>query len=78
MLGIKDVRTDKRIDFIGGDRGSNAIVERCNQDSVAGFSMFPVQIDDLLRVADSGLIMPPKSTWFSPKPLAGFIVRMFN
>lgn len=75
ILGIKDVRTDKRIDFVGGIRGLKELEKRCNDDCVAAFAMYPVQIDDLLTVADSGKIMPPKSTWFEPKPRAGFIIR---
>lgn len=72
------MRTDKRIDFVGGIRGLKELEKRCNEDSVAAFAMNPVVIDDLLKVADSGLIMPPKSTWFEPKPRAGFIVRVFD
>ncbi|CDW79948.1 UNKNOWN [Stylonychia lemnae] len=78
ILGIKDVRTDKRIDFVGGIRGLKELEKRCADDCVAAFAMNPVIIDDLLLVADSGLIMPPKSTWFEPKPRAGFIVRVFD
>lgn len=78
ILGIKDVRTDKRIDFVGGIRGLQELEKRCNDDSVAAFAMHPVQIDDLIKVADSGMIMPPKSTWFEPKPRAGYIVRVFE
>lgn len=78
ILGIKDVRTDKRIDFVGGIRGLKELEKRCKDDSVAAFAMHPVEINDLLQVADAGLIMPPKSTWFEPKPRAGFIVRVFD
>eukprot|EP00347_Sterkiella_histriomuscorum_P011131 403373640 len=78
ILGIKDVRTDKRIDFVGGIRGLKELEKRCNDDCLAAFAMYPVQINDLLTVADSGAIMPPKSTWFEPKPRAGFIVRMLG
>jgi uncharacterized protein (DUF1015 family) len=67
-LGIKDVRTDKRIDFVGGIRGTEEL-ERLVDDGHAAvaFSMYPTTIDDLLSVADAGGIMPPKSTWFEPK-----------
>ena len=78
ILGIHDLRNDKRIDFVGGIRGLKELEKRCNEDSVAAFAMHPVQIEDLMRVADAGLIMPPKSTWFEPKPRSGFVVRLFE
>jgi uncharacterized protein (DUF1015 family) len=68
VLGIKDVRTDKRVDFVGGIRGTEEL-ERLVRDGLAAvaFSMYPTTVDDLLRVSDAGGIMPPKSTWFEPK-----------
>jgi uncharacterized protein (DUF1015 family) len=68
ILGIKDVRTDKRIDFVGGIRGTEEL-ERLVKEGRASvaFSMYPTTIEDLLRVSDAGGIMPPKSTWFEPK-----------
>jgi uncharacterized protein (DUF1015 family) len=68
FLGIGDPRTDKRIDFVGGIRGTIEL-ERLVEDGRAAvaFSMFPVGVDDLMRIADAGEIMPPKSTWFEPK-----------
>ena len=78
ILGIKDVRNDKRIDFVGGIRGLNELEKRCKEDCVAAFAMNPLKIDDLLRVADANMNMPPKSTWFEPKPRSGFVVRCFN
>lgn len=78
ILGIKDVRNDKRIDFVGGIRGLKELEKRCNEDAFLAFAMHPVEITDLISVADAGLIMPPKSTWFEPKPRSGFVVRMFN
>ena len=78
VLGIKDLRTDKRIDFVGGIRGLQELERRCNEDAQVAFAMHPVQIEDLINVADSGLIMPPKSTWFEPKPRSGFVTRVFN
>jgi uncharacterized protein (DUF1015 family) len=68
ILGVKDVRTDKRIDFVGGIRGTEEL-ERLVGDGRAAvaFSMHPTTVDDLLRVSDAGGIMPPKSTWFEPK-----------
>ena len=78
ILGIKDVRNDKRIDFVGGGRGLGELEKRCKEDAVAAFAMHPLRIEDLFRVADSGLIMPPKSTWFEPKPKSGLVVRVFD
>lgn len=76
VLAIKDVRTDKRIDFIGGMRGT-AELERVVDDGKAAvaFSLFPTTIDDLLRVSDAGEIMPPKSTWFEPKLRDGLLIH---
>lgn len=68
VLGIKDVRTDKRIDFVGGIRGTAELERLVNGGHAAvAFSLSPTTIDDLLRVSDAGSIMPPKSTWFEPK-----------
>jgi uncharacterized protein (DUF1015 family) len=78
VLGITDVRTDKRIDFVGGIRGLKELERRCLEDCVAAFAMNPVEIEDLIKVADSGMIMPPKSTWFEPKPRDGFVVKVFD
>ena len=74
VLGIKDVRTDKRIDFVGGIRGTEELEKLVNEGKAAvGFSMFATTIDDLLRVSDAGEIMPPKSTWFEPKLRDGLL-----
>lgn len=68
ILGIKDVRTDKRIDFVGGIRGTQELERLVNEGKAAvAFSLYPTTIEDLLRVSDAGSIMPPKSTWFEPK-----------
>jgi uncharacterized protein (DUF1015 family) len=68
VLGIKDVRTDKRIDFVGGIRGTEELEKLVGSGRAAvAFSMYPTTIEDLLRVSDAGGIMPPKSTWFEPK-----------
>ena len=75
VLGIKDPRTDKRIDFIGGIRGLGELVRRTSQDMKVGFSMYPTSIEELLEVADEGLLMPPKSTWFEPKLLSGLFIH---
>lgn len=77
VLRIGDVRTDKRIDFVGGIRGPAELerVVATGQAAVA-FSMFPVSIDDLMAIADAGGIMPPKSTWFEPKLRDGLLVHL--
>jgi uncharacterized protein (DUF1015 family) len=74
ILGIKDVRTDKRIDFVGGIRGTEEL-ERLVKEGKAevAFSLYPTTIDDLLKVSDAGQIMPPKSTWFEPKLRDGLL-----
>lgn len=74
-FGIKDVRTDKRIDFIGGIRGNEEIQRRCDSEDSVGFALYPVEIADLMDIADSGKIMPPKSTWFEPKLRSGLFLH---
>ena len=74
ILGIKDVRTDKRIDFVGGIRGTEELEKLVNEGKAAvAFSLYPTTIDDLLRVSDANQIMPPKSTWFEPKLRDGLL-----
>ncbi len=76
LLGIGDVRTDKRIDFVGGARGTAALEAAVNDGRAAvAFSMYPVSVEDLLTVSDAGDIMPPKSTWFEPKLRDGLLVH---
>ena len=75
LLGIGDPRTDKRIDFIGGIRGLEELEKRVNEDMKVAFAVYPVEIEDLFKVADSGEIMPPKSTWFEPKLGSGLFVH---
>ena len=79
ILNIKDVNNDERIRFIAGCHGLKALQKKVdeNPDSVA-FSIFPSEITDVIRVADNSLTMPPKSTWFDPKPLDGLVVYEFN
>lgn len=77
VLGIHDVRTDKRIDFVGGIRGTAALEQLVDKGSFAvAFSLFPVSVGDLMRVADAGGIMPPKSTWFEPKLRDGLLSHL--
>lgn len=75
LLGIKDPKTDKRIDFVGGIRGLGELERRCEGDCVLAFSMYPTSIQELFAVADSGLLMPPKSTWFEPKLRSGLFIH---
>jgi uncharacterized protein (DUF1015 family) len=77
MLGIKDVRTDKRIDFVGGIRGTKELERLVDSGSHAvAFSLYPVSVRDLMRIADAGGIMPPKSTWFEPKLRDGLLSHL--
>ena len=75
ILGIEDPRKDKRIDFIGGIRGLKELEKRATSDMKIAFSMYPTSIDELMAVADAGLIMPPKSTWFEPKLMSGLFIH---
>jgi uncharacterized protein (DUF1015 family) len=77
LLGIKDQRTDKRIDFVGGIRGLKELEKRVNSGEMkAAFSFYPVTIEQLFDIADSGNVMPPKSTWFEPKLRDGLLTHM--
>lgn len=75
VLGIKDPRTDKRIDFVGGIRGLDELEKRANTDMCLAFSMYPTSIEELFDVADANLLMPPKSTWFEPKLRSGIFIH---
>lgn len=75
VLGIGDPRTDKRIDFVGGIRGVKELERRCETDMKIAFSMYPTSMEELLSVADAGLLMPPKSTWFEPKLRSGIFIH---
>ena len=79
ILNIKDVNNDERIRFIAGCHGLQALEKKVNDnpDSVA-FSIFPSEITDVMKIADNNLTMPPKSTWFDPKPLDGLVVYEFE
>ncbi|QRN85205.1 DUF1015 domain-containing protein [Clostridia bacterium] len=78
ILGIGDPRTDERIDFIGGIRGLEELERRVSEDMEVAFSMFPTSIKDLMKVADAGEVMPPKSTWFEPKLRSGLFVHKLS
>lgn len=78
ILGIDDPRTDKRIDFVGGIRGLSELERRVNEDMCLAFSMYPTTLEELMNIADNGLIMPPKSTWFEPKLLSGLFIHRLS
>lgn len=78
ILGIGDPRTDKRIDFVGGIRGLSELERRVSEDMTLAFSMYPTSIEELLSVADAGLLMPPKSTWFEPKLRSGLFLHSLS
>jgi len=78
ILGIQDPRTDKRIDFVGGIRGTQELEKRVNEGYAVAFAMFPTSLDQLMAVSDAGQIMPPKSTWFEPKLRSGLLVRVYE
>jgi len=77
ILGIDDPRTSKRVDFVGGIRGTGELTKRVDADGGVAFSMYPVTIDQLMDIADAGQIMPPKSTWFEPKLRSGLFIHTF-
>lgn len=78
VLGIGDPRTDKRIDFVGGIRGLKELERRVHTDMKAAFAMYPTSIGELFAVADAGLLMPPKSTWFEPKLRSGLFLHRIS
>ena len=76
ILGIGDPRTDKRLDFVGGVRGTAELKRRVDSGEVAiAFSLFPTTLEQLMAVSDAGMVMPPKSTWFEPKLRSGLFVH---
>jgi len=76
LLGILDPRTDPRIDFVGGIRGTGELEERvCKGEADVAFSLYPVDIGEVMAIADAGRIMPPKSTWFEPKLADGLLIH---
>ena len=78
LLGIDDPRTSKRIDFIGGIRGTKELERLVKEGkAVVAFSMYPTTVEQLMDIADAGKIMPPKSTWFEPKLRDGLVTHSF-
>ncbi|MBD5546780.1 MAG: DUF1015 domain-containing protein [Lachnospiraceae bacterium] len=78
ILNIKDPRTNTRIDFVGGIRGLDELERRVADDMTVAFSMYATSISELLSVADAGLLMPPKSTWFEPKLRSGLFIHKLS
>ena len=78
ILGIKDIRTDNRVDYVPGNLGPEKVQEKARvSDHHVGFCIYPVQFQELVKVSDSGGTLPPKSTWFEPRMLNGFIVKAY-
>ncbi len=78
ILGIEDLRTDKRIDFVGGIRGLGELSKRVDGGEAAvAFALYPVSMQQLVDIADTGNIMPPKTTWFEPKLRSGLVIHEF-
>lgn len=78
ILNIQDPRRDVRIEFVGGIRGVGELERRVKSDMKVAFSMYPTSIDEILNVADSNQVMPPKSTWFEPKLLSGLFIHKLS
>ena len=79
LLGIKDLRTDKRIDFVGGIRGLGELQRRVDSGEMqVAFALYPVSMQQLIDIADSGNIMPPKTTWFEPKLRSGLVIHSLD
>ena len=79
LLDIKDLRTSKRIDFVGGIRGLNELKKRVDSNEMkCAFALYPVSMQQLLTIADTGNIMPPKTTWFEPKLRSGLVVHLLD
>ena len=77
VLGISDPKTDPRIRFVGEIKGSEALEKTADSSGGIAFSMYPTSMEELLRIADSGRLMPPKSTWFEPKLRSGLFIHRF-
>ena len=79
ILGIKDLRSDKRIDFVGGIRGLGELKKRVDTGEMAlAIALYPVSMKQLMDIADSGNIMPPKTTWFEPKLRSGLVIHKLS
>ena len=79
LLGIKDLRSDKRIDFVGGLRGLGELKRRVDSGEMQlALALYPVSMDQIMTIADTGNIMPPKATWFEPKLRSGLVIHKLD
>lgn len=78
ILGIKDLRSDKRVDFVGGIRGLNELKGVDSGDMSLALALYPVSMKQLMEIADTGNIMPPKTTWFEPKLRSGLVIHLLE
>ena len=79
ILGITDLRSDKRIDFVGGIRGLGELKRRVDSgEMTVALALYPVTMDQLMTIADTGNIMPPKTTWFEPKLRSGLVIHKLS
>lgn len=79
LLGIKDLRSDKRIDFVGGLRGLQELRRRVDSGEMQmALALYPVSMQQIMDIADSGKIMPPKATWFEPKLRSGLVIHKLD
>jgi uncharacterized protein (DUF1015 family) len=79
ILGIKDLRTDRRIDFVGGIRGLEELQRRVDSGEMRlALALYPVTMEQLMAIADAGHIMPPKTTWFEPKLRSGLVIHTLD
>lgn len=78
VLGVKDPRKDDRLEFVGGIRGLKELERRVEKDMKVAFSMYPTSVEELMKIADEGKVMPPKSTWFEPKIRSGLFIHSFE
>ena len=79
LLGIKDLRSDKRIDFVGGIRGLDELKRRVDSGEMSmALALYPVSMKQLMDIADTGNIMPPKTTWFEPKLRSGLVIHKLD
>ena len=79
LMGIKDLRSDKRVDFVGGLRGLKELKRRVDSGEMRwALALYPVSMKQIMRIADSGKIMPPKATWFEPKLRSGLVIHKLS
>ena len=77
LFGIEDPRTDNRIEFVGGIRGLGELEKRADASQGVAFALYATSLDELMKIADTGEVMPPKSTWFEPKLRTGMVISRY-